>query len=197
MASAARWPAAVSPARSAAAAGMPVSTAAMGSGTPMRPVEQTRTSSGGQPSAVAVTSHMRRAWARPGAPVAALAFPALRTTAAACPSVRLLRLTCTGAAATRLVVNTPAAVTGRRSAVATSARSGSPLALTPQATPAASNPVAVVTLTGGARRSARRSSRGARGRGWRPGGPARPRPCRGCRWRRRRGRSRCGRRSGR
>ena len=52
-------------------------------------------------------------------PVAALALPELRTTAAARPSARWPRLICTGAAATRLLVNTPAAVTGAPSAVAT------------------------------------------------------------------------------
>ena len=143
----ARRPAVSSAASAAAAAGMPASSAAMGSGMPMRPVEQTSTSVGAQPSAAAVAAHMRRASSRPGSPVAALALPELRTTAAACPSARCWRLIWTGAAVARLVVNTPAAGTGRRSAVATRARSGSPFALTPQATPAASKPGTAVTLT--------------------------------------------------
>src|SRR4051812_34846609 len=45
-------------------------------------------------------------------------------------------------------VNTPAAVTGRWSTVATSARSGAPDGLIPDAIPAASKPAAAVTLTG-------------------------------------------------
>ena len=75
----------------------------------------------------------RSASASPVAPVAALALPLLRTTAAARPPVaaRWARLTSTGAALARFVVNTPAAATGRPSAVATRARSGSPLALMP------------------------------------------------------------------
>ena len=60
----------------------------------------------------AVSSHMRRASARPASPVAALALPEFSTTAAARPSARWARVTCTGAAWARLVVNTPAAVTG-------------------------------------------------------------------------------------
>ena len=46
----------------------------------------------------------------------------------------------TGAATTRFWVNTPAAATGAPSAVATRARSASPDALMPQATPPATNP---------------------------------------------------------
>ena len=51
----------------------------------------------------------------------------------------------TGAAVILLAVNTAAAGTGRPSAVATSARSRSPLGLMPAATPAATNPLAAVT----------------------------------------------------
>ena len=36
-------------------------------------------------------AHMRRAWSRPGSPVAALAFPAFTTTAAARPVARWAR----------------------------------------------------------------------------------------------------------
>ena len=61
-------------------------------------------------------------------------------TAAAWPSARCRRLICTGAAATRLLVNTPAAVTGAPSAVATIARSGAPDSLIPDARPPAANP---------------------------------------------------------
>ena len=68
----------------------------------MSPVWHTSTSVVAQPTAWAVSSHMRSASARPGSPVAALALPELSTTAAARPSARCRRLTCTGAAATRL-----------------------------------------------------------------------------------------------
>ncbi len=119
----------------------------MGIGMPMRPVWQTSTSVVAQPSACAVSSHMRSASARPGSPVAALALPELRITAAARPSARCRRLICTGAAATRLLVNTPAAVTGAPSTVATIDRSGLPDSLMPDARPPALNPGTDVTLT--------------------------------------------------
>src|SRR4051812_48698104 len=98
--------------------------------------------------ASAVVAHMAWASARPGAPVAALALPELRITAAAWPRVRSRCdwLVSTGAAVILLSVNTPAAGTALPSAVATSDRSGSPDALIPQATPAATNPLAAVTL---------------------------------------------------
>ena len=80
---------------------------------PIRPVEQTRTSLRSQPRASAASAAVPSATSRPGSPVAALALPELRTTAAAFPAARWRRLSWTGAAATRLVVNTPAAVTGR------------------------------------------------------------------------------------
>ena len=82
MASAARSPCAPSV---SASSGMPASMGAMGSGTPMRPVEHTSTSSGAHPRLSAVSSHIRRASRRPFSPVAALAFPELSTTAAARP----------------------------------------------------------------------------------------------------------------
>src|SRR5204862_8237978 len=110
-------------------------------------VEQTRTSSGVQPRALAASSQVRSVTASPPAPVAALALPELRTTAAAwAEASRCRRDTKTGAAATRLVVNTPAAGTGRPSLVATTARSGRPDGLIPAWPPAAENPFAAVTL---------------------------------------------------
>ncbi len=113
----------------------------------MRPVEQTSTSSAAQPRWAATRAHIRSASASPVAPVAALAQPLLRTTAAARPEVaaRWARLTFTGPAVALLDVNTAAATTGRPSSVATRDRSGSPLALIPQATPAATNPSGEVT----------------------------------------------------
>ena len=68
--------------------GMPTSSASMGIGIPMRPVEHTSTSSGATPSPSAVSSHMRAASRRPGSPVAAFALPELDTTAAARPLAR-------------------------------------------------------------------------------------------------------------
>ena len=84
-------------------------------------------------STMAASTDCARARSSPSSPVAALALPLLRTTAVAWPSVasRWCRLTTTGAAARRLVVNTPAAATGAPSAVATTARSGSPGSFTP------------------------------------------------------------------
>src|SRR5581483_4316908 len=111
-----------------------------------RPVEHTRTSVGATPRPAPASSHIRPASARPRSPVAALAFPELRTTAAARPSARWLRVTWTGAAVARFVVKTPAALTARRSLVATIARSGAPDALMPHASPPASNPGTAVTL---------------------------------------------------
>ena len=119
----------------------------MGSGTPISPVEHTTTSSAAHPRLSALSSHIRRASRRPGSPVAALAFPELSTTAAARPSRKWSLLTCTGAACTRFVVNTAVAGTGRRSVVATRARSSTASGLMPHAMPPASKPVAAVTLT--------------------------------------------------
>src|SRR5690349_24312382 len=108
----------------------------------MRPVEQTSTSSGEHPRAPAATVHIRSASARPDSPVAALAHPLLRITAAARPDVarRWALLTWTGAAVALLVVNTAAAETGCPSSVATRARSRAPDGLMPHATPAATKP---------------------------------------------------------
>src|SRR3954452_6862114 len=93
---------------------------------------------------------MRSASSRPGSPVAALALPLLSTTADARPPLasRCRLLTCTGAAVARLAVKTAAAGTGWPSAVATTARSGTPSALIPQCTPPATNPPGAVTLIG-------------------------------------------------
>ena len=88
----------------------------------------------------AVSAAISRACASPSAPVQALAQPLLTTMARIDP---LARERCSrdrriGAAAARLVVNTPAAEAGPSET--TSARSGRPFALMPQATPAARNP---------------------------------------------------------
>ena len=105
---------------------MPVSIDGIGMGIPMSPVEQTRTSLGGHPSSDAASSHIRPASCRPGSPVAALALPLLRMTAAARPpvSARCCRETTTGAAVILLVVKTAAVDTATRSALATSGQVG-------------------------------------------------------------------------
>ena len=108
-AQAASWAASGVAARASAAAGTPVSNGPKLSSWPMTPVEATSTSAGLQPSVAATRSAVRRAVARPGSPVAALAFPELRMTARARPSATCSRETMTGAAQKRLVVKVPAA----------------------------------------------------------------------------------------
>ena len=119
----------------------------------MTPVEQTRTSRGRAPSSPATRSAVSRASAIPAAPVAALAFPLLRTTARTRPDRRRSRDSTTGAACTWFVVKTPAAGTGR--SATTRARSGAPDSLMPQVVPAnrkpftrgaTSGPVALLVL---------------------------------------------------
>src|SRR5207245_567970 len=85
-----------------------------GSRGPIRPVEATNTCSAGRSSASPARAAMRRAWARPCAPVHALAQPLLTTIARARPRVarRCSRDTRIGAACTRFVVNTAAACVG-------------------------------------------------------------------------------------
>ncbi len=177
MARAAAAPASGPPARPSTIRRTCGSTDARGNGIPIRPVWQTRISSGEAPIPSAVHLHSCRAASRPGFPVAALALPDVRITPAARPAVvaRWARLTCTGAAAARLAVNTPAAGTARPSSVATTATSGTPPALIPADPPAATKPSAAVTLTGRAPRWAGRSSRGGPGPRWRTARPG-PRP---------------------
>ena len=83
----------------------------------MRPVWHDEDLFGRQPRSPATATQSRSAAAWPGAPVAALALPDVRMTPAARPPVaaRWARLTWTGAAAARLLVNTPAAGTARPS----------------------------------------------------------------------------------
>ena len=126
---------------------IPEVTSVMGSRVPIRPVEQTATSPASIPSAAAVAPAMAWASVRPGCPVQALAPPEFRTTARSCPLATASRDHLTGAATTRLRVNTPAAA-NRGPRLATTARSRRPLALMPDATPAAANPWGAVTLMG-------------------------------------------------
>ena len=106
----AAWPA-VEPSR-AAASMMPARTLSIGSVTPMRPVEPTRTEPCGKASACSVKRAISRASFRPCLPVQALALPELTTTAWARPFFTRSTQTFTGAAQTWLVVNMPATVAG-------------------------------------------------------------------------------------
>ena len=94
------------------AASIPFATFAIGKGTPIRPVDATKTSSGLNPSAAAASSVIRAASFIPCSPVQALALPELTTTACALPAAARRRQSLTGAAATWLVVNNPAALAG-------------------------------------------------------------------------------------
>src|SRR5690606_16971706 len=111
MIAAAAW-AQWSGARSAMAGASAASRRSTGSGSRMTPVENGRTSSAATPSKAANRSQVRRASARPRAPVPALALPVFTTRARKRPPVaaRCSRQTRTGAAQKRLRVNTPAAV---------------------------------------------------------------------------------------
>ena len=89
MASAASW----LPSRDSleTSCGTPVSNGAVGSCTPMTPVDATKTSSAGMQSAWAAIDCMACAAARPGSPVAALAMPEFKMTARALPPAATAR----------------------------------------------------------------------------------------------------------
>src|SRR5579884_2867817 len=144
-------------ARAATARRTPASSGARGTGTPMRPVAQASTASGGTPSSRAASAVDTSTVRSPSGPVQALALPACTRTAAARPARRRRRETATGAATTRFCVNTPAATTGRSAAISATS---SPRALRPARTPAKRNPA---TATRCARRASfiRPGSRGA------------------------------------
>src|SRR5712671_5901710 len=110
------------------------------SGTPMTPVEQTKTSSGLQARRLAVSATVRCAAACPAAPVAQLALPAFTTTARMRPfDARRCSLEMrTGAATTRFCVNTAAAEAG--ASLERIARSSAPVFFKPQAVAAKRNP---------------------------------------------------------
>ena len=130
------------PAASAVAASIaartPASTRGIGNWWPITPVEATRTWSVRQPSRAAAPAAVPRALSSPCRPVAALALPALMTIARIVSEGTRARSQCTGAAATRLVVNVPAAEQSR-SATST-AMSRPPEGLIPARTPEARNP---------------------------------------------------------
>ena len=122
--------------RAPAAASIPRSTFSMGSGTPITPVETARA---GPPACCSTSSAMRRASARPLAPVMALAFPEFtHRVRSSARRRRVSRPRSTQAAGTSLRVNTAAA--GRGPSAWNRARSGAPLSLTPLRTPAPRQP---------------------------------------------------------
>ena len=130
-------------ARFAAADFMPASRRSIGRGWPITPVEATSTSFGSMPSVFAVSSALRRASARPCAPVQAFAQPLFARMAWMRPPRTAARSYSTGAAATAFVVNTAAAAQG--ASATTSATSLRPLYLISAGTPAARNPLAAQT----------------------------------------------------
>ena len=133
--------------RAAAAASTPGRILSMGSCSPIRPVEQTKTSVAEMPSTSATFSAVLWVFWKPVGPVQALAPPEFRITASTRPSETTWRDQCTGAAATRLLVKTAAAALDGPS-LTTRARSGFPEAFSPAVTPAARNPWGAVMVTG-------------------------------------------------
>ena len=99
-----------------------------GSGSPMTPVEEMKTSAGSQPSAAAPASAVRRTASSPSAPVKALALPEFTIKSRAEPwlsplRARLARHQSTGAERVLEVVKTPAAwVRGANTAQSRSVR---------------------------------------------------------------------------
>src|SRR6202166_5334064 len=111
-----------------------------GSGTPITPVEHTKSSSGWQPKRLAASATVRCAAACPAVAVAQLALPAFTTT----PRIRPFDLRrfsleiSTGAAATRFCVKTAAAEAG--SSLHRSPKSSAPVFFKPHAAAAKRNP---------------------------------------------------------
>ena len=122
---------------------MPAMRRSTGMRCPMTPVDATSTSFGSMPSVFAVSSALRFASARPGAPVQAFAQPLLARMACMRPPLTTSRSYSTGAAATAFVVNTAAAAQG--ASATTSATSLRPLYFIAAGTPAARNPFAAHT----------------------------------------------------
>jgi hypothetical protein len=150
---AASRPACLVSASAAVAASTPASSAAIGSRSPIRPVEHTPTSIAPMSSRLATRSAVAWVSWNPSGPVHALAPPEFSTTARSRRWTSACLVHSTGAALTLLRVNTPAAVS-RGPSLTSRARSFSPLALMPAATPAARNPpgavapASLVTLIG-------------------------------------------------
>ena len=87
---------------------MPARALSLGRGTPMTPVEETRTSLGLQSSASATCAMICSTASRPRMPVKALELPALTTSARASPSFTCSRPSSTSLDAQALLVKTPA-----------------------------------------------------------------------------------------
>src|SRR4051812_38169749 len=107
----------------------------------MIPVEATSTRSGEHPRTLAAWAAVSRVFASPSAPVAALALPALITTARTPSDGTRSRSHRTGAAHPRLVVNVPAAL--HEPSAAKTARSSPPDGLIPALTAAARKPAGI------------------------------------------------------
>ena len=118
-------------------AAIPLAMRSIGMGTPIRPVEQTRTSFCLSPKRFAAAAHMAPASLSPPSPVQALAFPLLRITARLPPALRCSAETRTGAALTLLVVNVAAEAAGdSEKTTATSSRVTLPFLIPHPAAPA-------------------------------------------------------------
>src|SRR5699024_3304594 len=91
---------------------IPFSTLSVGKGSPISPVDATRTSSTGIFNNSAVFSAIATAPRHPASPVHALALPELTTIAWAFPFLICSRLSLTGSAHTTFRVNTAAAEAG-------------------------------------------------------------------------------------
>ena len=103
---------------------------------PMTPVEETTTSSGAQPMALAAAAHIRSAFSSPWG-AQALAFPLLAMTARALPLARCWRSTRMGAALTTFLVNTAAAAQSTSETISATSFFHSAWVLTPTWIPAA------------------------------------------------------------
>mmetsp|Transcript_15138 Transcript_15138/g.36638 ORF Transcript_15138/g.36638 Transcript_15138/m.36638 type:complete len:379 (+) Transcript_15138:485-1621(+) len=127
--------------RLAASTGMALSSSVILMRLPITPVDSSSTSSAPKPSVVATAFADAMASSMPSLPVAALACPALMSTAR---DVVFLLMTSrqyiTGAAATRFSVNTPA-VTAGASATTSAQSARTPLARRPALNAAALNPL--------------------------------------------------------
>src|SRR5215467_2880985 len=120
-----------------------------GSGTPITPVEQTKSSRGARPRRLEVSSTVRSEARSPAGPVAQLAFPAFTTTARMRPleAARCFLESVTGAATTRFCVKTAAAEA--ETSLERMARSSAPVFLRPQAVAAKRNPFGSAASVGG------------------------------------------------
>ena len=118
---------------------MPDSIFSIGRRTPINPVEQIKVSEEEIPRVSETISALLCVSAKPSGPVQALAPPEFSSTASICPSLITCLLQTTGAAITRFLVKTAAALfSGPTFWI--KARSGKPLLFNPAATPVAKKP---------------------------------------------------------